>query len=317
MDTVTGFLNGPRARDAFLLRCLFEPPFALRVRDDAALTLIAVTSGRLWLLEDEGTRVELLAGDIALVTEGPAYTAADDPGTVPTVEVNGPTSRSLIDGPLENPCESMDLGVRTWGNDPAGSTVFLVSSYPGPGEVGRAVVDALPRIAVLRSGDWRCPAVELLAAEVLRDAPGQQALLDRLLDVVVIDAVRAELSRDPESAPPWFTAGRDPVVGKAIRLLDERLAHPWTVNELASKVGLSRAALARRFAEVLGEPPIGYLTRRRLAMAADLLADSGATVGSVSRRVGYASPFTFSAAFKREYGVSPTDYRTRQDARSA
>lgn len=317
MDAVTGFLNGPRARDAFLLRCLFEPPFALRVQDDSALTLIAVTSGRLWLLEDDGSRVELLAGDIALVTGGPAYTAADDPGTVPTVEVNGATSRSLTDDPLENPCESMDLGVRTWGNDPAGSTVFLVSSYPGPGEVGRAVVDALPRMAVHRGGEWRCPALDLLADEVLRDAPGQQALLDRLLDVVVIDAVRAQFSRDADAAPPWFTAGRDPLVGRAIQLLDERLAHPWTVAELAGSVGLSRAALARRFADVLGEAPIGYLTRRRLAMAADLLADPGASVGSVSRRVGYASPFTFSAAFKREYGVSPSDHRVAGRAETA
>jgi AraC-like DNA-binding protein len=86
---------------------------------------------------------------------------------------------------------------------------------------------------------------------------------------------------------------------------------PWTVGSLAAACAVSRAALARRFAELVGEPPLTFLTRWRLAVAADLLADPDVTIGAVARRVGYSSPFALSTAFKRVRGVSPRDHRTR------
>jgi len=94
-----------------------------------------------------------------------------------------------------------------------------------------------------------------------------------------------------------------------VRLLHNNPAHPWTVASLAAEVGVSRAALARRFTDLVGEPPMAFLTGWRLALAADLLLEPDATVGAVARRVGYTSPFTFSTAFKRHYGVSPQVHR--------
>src|SRR5262249_25169974 len=94
-----------------------------------------------------------------------------------------------------------------------------------------------------------------------------------------------------------------------LRLLHNNPAHPWTVAALAAEVGVSRAALARRFTELVGEPPMAFLTGWRLALAADLLLEPDATVGAVARPVGYTSPFTFSTAFKRRYGVSPQAHR--------
>jgi AraC-like DNA-binding protein len=91
-------------------------------------------------------------------------------------------------------------------------------------------------------------------------------------------------------------------------------AHPWTVASLAAGAGVSRAALARRFHELVGEPPMAFLTGWRLALAADLLLEPGATVGAVARQVGYGTPFTFSTAFKRVYGLSPRTYRDRGSA---
>lgn len=315
MDAVTGFLAGPRARDAFLLRVVFDPPFAVQVEDDDALTLIVALTGDCWLLEGSA-EIALRAGDVALVRGGGPYVMTDDPATRPLVVVANGTSRELDPacGGGENLCESMDLGVRSWGNAVDGRISVLVCSYSGAGEVGRGLLDALPRIGIHRSGEWDCPALPLLDAELHHEGPGQQLLLDRLLDVVTITAVRAELERSGDDAPRWFSAGHDPIVGRALRLLEQRLEHPWTVTELAETVGLSRAALARRFTDLLGEPPMTHLTRRRLALAADLLADPSATVGQVSRRVGYASPFTFSAAFKRAYGVSPSAHREPRSA---
>ncbi|UMG92086.1 helix-turn-helix transcriptional regulator [Nocardioides sp. TF02-7] len=100
-------------------------------------------------------------------------------------------------------------------------------------------------------------------------------------------------------------------MGQVLGLMHGRPAHPWTVGSLADAAGISRAALARRFTDVMGEPPMAYLTGWRLALAADLLSDPEATIASVARQVGYSTPFALSAAFKRERGMSPQQYRLR------
>jgi AraC-like DNA-binding protein len=100
-------------------------------------------------------------------------------------------------------------------------------------------------------------------------------------------------------------------VGHALRLLHNNPAYPWTVASLAAEVAVSRAALARRFTDLVGESPMALLTGWRLTLAADLLLEPDATVGAVARRVGYSSPFTFSTAFKRHYGTSPRGHRRR------
>ena len=130
-------------------------------------------------------------------------------------------------------------------------------------------------------------------------------MLDRLLDLLVIAAIRAWFSRPDAEAPAWYRAHTDPVVGKALRMLHNNPAHPWTVAELAAESGISRAALARRFTDLVGEPPMTFLTGWRLALAADLLRESDATVGAVAHKVGYGSPFALSTAFKRVHGISP------------
>ena len=106
-----------------------------------------------------------------------------------------------------------------------------------------------------------------------------------------------------------YHAYADPVIGRALRLITNEPAFQWSVANLAAEVGLSRAALARRFNDLVGEPPMTYLAGWRLAIAADLLLEPGSTVTGVARHIGYNSPFTFSAAFKRRYGVSPKAHR--------
>jgi AraC-like DNA-binding protein len=156
-------------------------------------------------------------------------------------------------------------------------------------------------------GEWDSPVVGLLGAEIVRDEPGQEAVLDRLLDLLVITVLRDWFARP--DAPPWYRAYGDPVVGHALRLLQHNPAHPWTVEELARECGISRAALARRFQELVGEAPIAFLTSWRIALAADLLLEPGATIGSVAEQVGYGTPFALSTAFKRLRGISPREHR--------
>jgi hypothetical protein len=138
--------------------------------------------------------------------------------------------------------------------------VLLTGSYLLTGEVGARLLRALPPVLVLRRADWHSPLAALLAEEVARDAPGQEAVLDRLLDLLLITALRAWFAR-PEAEPPsWYAASADPVVGRALALLHHNPAHPWTVAGLARATGVSRATLARRFADLVGEPPMAFLT---------------------------------------------------------
>ena len=151
----------------------------------------------------------------------------------------------------------------------------------------------------------------MLADEATQDRPGQQAVLDRLLDLVLIATLRSWFDRPGADAPAWFRAQGDPMVGPALRLIHDQPAHPWTVELLAREVGVARPTLARRFSQVMGQGPVAYLTGWRLALAADLLADPAATVTAVAHQVGYGTPYAFSTAFKRTYGVSPSSHTAR------
>jgi AraC-like DNA-binding protein len=307
MDEVAGLLDGPRARSAFLLRTSVDPPWALRVQDEAPLTLVAVVRGSAWVLSDVAAACRLTAGDVAVLRGPDPYVVADDPGTAPQAIIHPGQRCTTPDG--QELGQLHDLGVRTWGNAPGGATTLLTGTYQEHGEVGRRLLRALPPLLVLQDEEWNCPLIPLLADEIVKDEPGQEAVLDRLLDLLLIAVVRSWLARPEAEAPGWYRAYADPLVGQALRLLDGDLARQWTVASLADTVGLSRAALARRFNALVGEPPMAYLTERRIALAADLLREPGATLGAVAEQVGYGSPFALSAAFKRVRGVSPKQHR--------
>jgi AraC-like DNA-binding protein len=205
--------------------------------------------------------------------------------------------------------EELALGVRTWGTSSSGASELLVGTYGLSGEIGGRLLSALPSLLVLPAGSWDSTLLALLGTEIIRDEPGQEAVLDRLLDLLLIAALRTWFARPEAAAPPWYRAYADPVVGHALRLIHNGPERPWTVQSLARAAGVSRAALARRFTQLVGEPPMAFLTEWRLAVAADLLREPDATVGAVARQVGYGSPFALSAAFKRVRGVSPQEHR--------
>jgi AraC-like DNA-binding protein len=306
MDAVVGLLDGVRARGAFVLRMVLDPPWSMRIQDDAPLTLICQTTGRAAIVGDSTGTVWLEAGDVALTRGTEHYLFADDPSTPPTIVIhpgNRCTTRSGDDLKFE-----MSLGVRTWGNSAGGADRSIVCAYEGRSEVSSRLLDALPTVLVLRAHEWDTPLVDLLAAEAGHDGSGQEAYLDRLLDLLLISVLRTWFDR-AENAPAWWHAEQDPVVGQALRLIYNNPAHPWTVANLAAAVGSSRAAFARRFTELVGEPPIAFLTSWRLAQAADLLRSSQSTIAAVAKQVGYSTPFALSSAFKRAYGVSPNTHR--------
>ncbi|GAA3690984.1 AraC family transcriptional regulator [Microlunatus aurantiacus] len=300
MDELAALLDGPRARGAFTLKVVMSAPWGLAVRDEAPLTVLAVTTGEAWLRVADSAPSRLLPGDVALLCGPEPYVVADSPDTVPGITILpgqvcvGPDGQHLA--------QTMSTGLSTWGS-PDGETTMLVGTYASDGEVGRRLVDALPRTLVRPAAESATPLVGLLAAELTAEHQGRGAALDRLVDLLVIDLVRT-WARD-EASPGWLTGGADPCVAEALRLIQDDYGQPWTVASLARTVGLSRAAFARRFTEAVGRAPIAYLTDWRMAVAADLLHEPGRTVTSVAAQVGYPSPFTFSAAYKRHFGASP------------
>jgi AraC-like DNA-binding protein len=142
-------------------------------------------------------------------------------------------------------------------------------------------------------------------------------VLDRLLDLLLVAAVRAHFTRAAADAPGWFRAQGDPMVSSALRLMQDNPAEPWTLASLAQETHVSRATLARRFTEVVGQPPMEFLTEWRLALAADLILDPTETIASVAAKVGYGSAYALSAAFKRVRGVRPGEYRRSERMRVA
>jgi AraC-like DNA-binding protein len=307
MDAIAGLLDGARAHGAFLLRSVMDPPWSIRIEDHAPLSLMAMVRGEAWVVPASGVPVVLRPGDIAVMRGPDPYTVADDPQTPAQIVIHPGQRCTTLDG--TDLSQSMDLGVRTWGNSLDGSTVMLSGTYEGASAIGQRLLGALPALLVLRRDTWDSPLIAFLADEIGKDEPGQEVVLDRLLDLLVIAAIRAWFSR-PETEPPaWYRAHTDPVVGKALRMLHNNPAHPWTVAELAAESGISRAGLARRFTDLVGEPPMTFLTGWRLALAADLLREADATVGAVARKVGYGSPFALSTAFKRVHGISPRQHQ--------
>jgi AraC-like DNA-binding protein len=308
MDAIAGLLDGPRAHEAFLLRTTLDPPWSLRVQDEAPLTVIAIVRGEGWLFFDGGEPTLLRPGDVAIVLGPDPYTMADEPGTPPQVVVHPGQRCAAPDG--QELKMIGELGVRTWGNTADGDTVMLVGTYQLDGEVSQRLLRALPTMLVLRDDEWHCPVIPLLAEEIVKDEPGQEAVLDRLLDLLLIAVLRAWFARPDSETPGWYRAYDDPIVGHALRLMHHNPATQWTVASLAHETGVSRAALARRFHELVGEPPMSFLTGWRIALAADLLLEPGATIGSVAHQVGYGSPFALSTAFKRVRGISPQQHRS-------
>jgi AraC-like DNA-binding protein len=306
VDAFADLFRGVRAQGSLFGSSTLSSPWALRFVDGAPLTLCAVLGGDAWIVP-EGLPPEPLCPGDTVIVRGPApFTVVDEPGT---------QAEPVDCGEHCTAPEEGGARYRRGWHDPgdagaADATTLIVGAYPVRGEIGDRLLDALPTVLRVDSGGTGDPVLEHLAAEVATDAPGQQVVLDRLLDWLLVCSIRQWFDRPGGEPPAWYAAQRDPVVGDALRLLHAEPAAPWTVAALAARAGVSRATLAKRFTDLVGEPPLTYLTRWRMTLAADrLVEDEAATVAEIARTVGYADAFGFSAAFKRTRGVSPSRFR--------
>ncbi|MER8073718.1 AraC family transcriptional regulator [Streptomyces sp. NPDC094034] len=310
MDTLTDVLEHIRSAGALIGQNLVSPPWSIRFDEGASMTLVTMLRGDAWVVPHEGQPVHLRNRDVAILTGSQPFSVTSDPDrqTSPLyVVTEAGTCTDETGNVLAE--EDIYLGVRTCGTHLEAEHALLTGSYITAGRIADRLLTSLPRVLVVPHRHQRQALLHLLESEIERDEPGQQAMLDRLLDLVLIETLREWFSLPEASAPGWYHATRDPVVGPALRAIHDEPARPWTVGMLASEARVSRATFARRFSDLLGEPPISYLAGWRLCLASDLLERTDDTIDSIAQQVGYSGAFALSAAFTREYDVRPSQHR--------
>lgn len=279
----------------------------MRIDDEAPVCVLVVLRGAAEVVPRSGAPVRLRPGDVGIVTRALGrYVVADSPSTPPSVAIDASQTPTTI---RSDATPMRMLGLRAWGNSDDPETLLVSGTYQAVGEVSGSLLSLLPPLLVVRS-ESPDPVVGLLATEIASDEPGQDRMLDRILDLVLVRTLRTWLA-EQSGGPNWMSATRDREVGHALRLVHEHPERDWTVATLADAVGMSRAAFARRFTRLVGSPPLAYLTEWRLRLAADALRTTTRTLADIAAGVGYGSGFALSAAFQRSVGESPRDYRRR------
>jgi AraC-like DNA-binding protein len=194
------------------------------------------------------------------------------------------------------------------------ATTFVCAAYDYDLDVAQPLMSLLPHVLHVPAdpvaGRGVAAIVELLAGEIGVREAGSRAAAARLIDLLLIAAIRRWADDPPgDGSPSWLTALRDPVIGRVLALIHDRPAEQWTLEKLAREVHISRATLARRFADAVGEPPLAYLTGWRMRIAAERLKHTSETVENIAREVGYTSEYAFNRAFSRHRGQPPGRYR--------
>ncbi|MFC7547238.1 AraC family transcriptional regulator [Plantactinospora sp. GCM10030261] len=296
MDPLDELLRGLRADAVGFDRRELTPPWTLRSADAAILTLYAPLRGTVWLThpEDESPR-PVRVGETAIVRG--TFVLADRP--LPAGSGEQVPAR---------PADRMWTG--SGEQAPVDDTVLLVGTYDTRGMAARRLLDALPPVLVVPDGDG-CESVRDFLDTQAACPGGPQVVRDRLVDWLVVCTLRSWFDQPGAVPSGRLRAWGDDVIGPVLRAMHAAPDRPWTLAALAGEAGVSRTTVASRFARLVGDPPLTYLTEWRMTLAADLLAGSTTTVAAVARRVGYADAFGFSAAFKRFHGVSPSAYRGR------
>jgi AraC-like DNA-binding protein len=262
-----------------------------------------VTTGGLLLEAGDAVRT-LVPGEVALVPRGEGHVLRSDPA-------------APAPGILELDREQLSdrYEVLRHGGDGA-PTLLLCGAVRFGHPAAASLVGVLPEILHLDAERLQ-GTLALMAAEAREPRLGGEAVITRLADILVIQALRAWMEGDPEARTGWLGALRDEQIGRAIALIHREPARDWTVASLARELAMSRSAFAARFTTLVGEPAMAYVTRWRMQVALAALRDEHATVGELAGRLGYRSEAAFARAFKRETGMPPGAVRRLPDALEA
>ena len=265
-----------------------------------------VLQGSCWLIPPrDGAPIALGAGDVAFVHGEVAHGLADSPAT-PLTEIKLALSHGDV-----------PYGEVVSGEGPGAATIVLCGAYMLDETRAHPLLSEVPQVVHLPAQVGRHSAlraaIDLLGSELDRPLPGVGAVVPAVLDMLLAYILRSWFEQVPhrDDATGWAAALNDPAIVAALTGIHDDPAHPWTVEELGALAGLSRASFARRFTALIGQPPLTYLTWWRMTTSARLLRESDAPLRVVAGRAGYTSEIAYAAAFKREYGITPGQYRRR------
>ena len=316
MDAFSEILSGVRLNGAVFFNAEFSAPWGLSAPASKMMAAtiapgathlvlyhLVVEGGAVVEMAD-GLSIELKPGDIVIFPHGDAHRMSSGKGA----------KQPFPDYGINAKIKSRDLTPLRAGG--GGETSQFVCGYMSCDPyLSRPILGGLPSVFKVnirtdRSGQWLESSILHLVEEAASGRVGSEAMLAKLSEALFVDTMRRYVDGMPEQQIGWLAGARDPIVGKSLGLLHGRLAHPWTIAALANEVGISRSALVERFTRYLSEPPMTYLTRWRLQLAAQWLERTSRGVADIAADIGYESEAAFNRAFKREYGQPPGRYRS-------
>jgi AraC-like DNA-binding protein len=316
MDPFSEILSGVKMHGAVFFTAEFSAPWGLsmpaanvmaaKLAPGAAhlVTYHLVIEGEAVVELADGQRTELRPGDVVIFPHGDPHHMSSGNGV----------TRPFPNYGISAKIKSRDLSPLHAGG--GGEVSRFVCGYMTcDPHLSRPILNGLPAVFKVnirtdRSGHWLENSILHLVEEAASGRVGSEAMLAKLSEALFVDTLRRYVAGLPEQQMGWLAGARDPIVGKSLGLMHSRIAHPWTIADLADEVGISRSALVERFTRYLSEPPMTYLTRWRLQLAARSLERTSRGVADIAADVGYESEAAFNRAFKREFGRPPGRYRS-------
>ncbi len=319
MDAISQILSGVKLSGVVFFSAEFSAPWGVTM--PAANQMAArLAPGAEYIvlyhmLIDGSAEVELIDGQFLELTPGDVVIFPH--GDVHHMGSKGAT-RPFPDYGINAKVKARDLTPLQAGGGGAISR-FVCGYMTCDPYLSRPILRGLPPVFKVnvrtdRSGNWLENSILHLLEEAGSGRVGSEAMLAKLSEALFVDTLRRYVGALPAQQTGWLSAARDPVVGKSLGLLHSRIGHPWTIATLADEVGISRSALVERFTRYLAEPPMTYLTRWRLELAAQSLQKTSRGVADIAADVGYESEAAFNRAFKREFGQPPGRYRSEHKA---
>jgi AraC-like DNA-binding protein len=314
MDALSDVLHVLRLSGAVFLDAEFTAPWCVTSdshhgRDGAHTVFFHwLIAGRCKArLAAGGNTFEIAAGDLLMMPNDEIHLMGSD------LEIE-PISADLLIKPAT---DGSLMRIQEGGG---GDTTRLVCGFLSCDKrLCRPVLDALPGMIRVPLGDdstatWFKSLLQLGTEETLGRRPGSDTVLAKLSELLFVEAIRRYGELMPAEQNGWLAGLRDRYVGKVLTLMHQSPGHPWTIDALANEAGLSRSALAQRFTDLIGQPPMQYLTRWRLTVAAQRLRTDPTNLATVAEQIGYDSEAAFNRAFKREFGVPPATWRKMREA---
>ncbi len=304
IDVLSDIFETIRLRGTLYFRTDYSPPWAITVQEYAkAARFHLVVQGRCHVALPSGRTADIGPGDLILIPRGQTHVLADSAERRPA--------------PLEQVMRESGYdgrGAFALGHgDPKASTQMVCGHFDFSEGADHPLLRALPEVIVMTPADRaRQPLLDdtlrLVARRAFSDTLGAAAAISRLSEVFFIEVVRASIQQSPELSRV-LEAMTDPQIGRALELIHKDASRQWTVESLASELGMSRSRFAERFSELMGEGPMSYLADWRLQRALVLLGRPHVNVQTVAAKVGYLSAAAFTRAFAQKFGAPPSDFR--------